>query len=164
MTTHNTNKLRLISEIFVFIFIILLFQTNDLLTQNLYRQPKSITFDAIGKRYFISNNLTGEIVQLDAKDNRSYFKIGLGSCRGLAICGDTLYCVTQTGLVGINLKTETTVMTIEIPGALFLSPQKKEKDHGNVFDRGGVSGGCDPGNSVSGLDDGPEALIFHQQL
>ena len=98
-----------------------IFFSTVLNSQNLLRQPESVTYDTLRNRYLVSNKQNGEIIAIDSLGNQSKFKTGLVSCRGLTVVNDTLYAATDLGVIGMELETSETVMNVSISNMGFLN-------------------------------------------
>ena len=89
--------------------------------QSLLNSPESIVYDALQKRYLVSNATGGGIVQIDSLGTQTVFASGLNSIRGLHIVGNTVWAASVSGVVGFDLTTASRIMTVVIPGSLFLN-------------------------------------------
>lgn len=81
---------------------------------------ESVEWDPTGKRWFVSDNGTS-IVQRDSMANLSYFGTGLDASHGMEVMGNTLFACNGDDIYGYDLTTEMQVMSVNIPGAVFLN-------------------------------------------
>jgi hypothetical protein len=103
------------------------------LAQGLINFPESVTFDSASNRYFISNQGTGDIVQVDSDWNYSVFISDVATSKGLEIAGDTLFVAASTyGLVGYNIDTGERLFHVRFPGQVDLNDIEAD-DAGNLF-------------------------------
>lgn len=106
--------------------------------QNLLDKPESVVFDEQNDRYLVSNCGNGHIIQVLTRDKvgpngeplpfHSPFNTDFSSVRGIYILDDILYAASDSGLVGIDLETGITLMTIEIPESKFLNDVTADSD------------------------------------
>jgi len=113
--------------------------------QTILYQPESVVFDALNKRYLISNYGDGSIVQINSNNEYSYFATGLQRCVGLHIVEDKLYVAcAEHGLKGFNLTygdTPELIMNLTIPGMHFLNDITSDSS-GNLYVTDFFEGGC----------------------
>ncbi|MDH3891888.1 MAG: hypothetical protein OEV49_12465 [candidate division Zixibacteria bacterium] len=87
---------------------------------NLLNEPESVEYDAPRDRYLVSNVGDGNIIQINADGEQSYFNTQLSFTTGLHIIGDTLYASSSygqyAGVVGYDLTGDTMIFYIPIPG------------------------------------------------
>lgn len=136
-------KIRL--HILITSIFILLFDITVSNTQILLNQPESIVFDSLNNRYLVSNYGDGSIVQIDSKNEYSYFATGLQRCVGLHIVDDKLYVAcAEHGLKGFDLSygdTPELIMNLTIPGMHFLNDITSDSS-GNLYVTDFFKGGC----------------------
>lgn len=132
-----------------------------------YKNPESIVYDSVGKRYFISNKAGNSIVQLDTLGQLTNFvTTGLKNPKGLLITGDTLISVNNTSVQGFLLANANQVMNVTISGSawmndvctdgegnLYISDTQTNKIHKIIMKTGEYSTLC----NISG---GPNGLLF----
>jgi len=97
------------------LILILSFFSNELHSQ-FFNNPESAAFDTMNNRYLISNVGTGNIVQIAASGDTSFFNTELTRTLGMEIVNGILFVTDFTGVVGFDLTTDQLVMTIPIPG------------------------------------------------
>ena len=101
--------------------------------QGLISFPESAVFHTASNRYFISNQGSGAIVQVDANWDYSYFSTGLRTPKGLKIIGDTLFVAASTdALVAFDLNTGERILTVQFPGQVDLNDVESDTS-GNVY-------------------------------
>jgi len=84
---------------------------------DLLSAPQKIVIDAPRNRLLVSNDNTGDIVQIDSAGNQTYFLEGGGFIDGMEIVGDTVYGVCSGRKIkAYNLVTKELVMDIPFPG------------------------------------------------
>ncbi|MFN0201382.1 MAG: T9SS type A sorting domain-containing protein [Bacteroidia bacterium] len=81
---------------------------------------ESVEYDAVGNRYFTSDNGTS-IVQRAVDGTISYFGQGLLADYGMEVVGNTLFAISGTKIYGYDLTSATQVAAITISGASFLN-------------------------------------------
>jgi hypothetical protein len=86
--------------------------------QTLLNAPQKIVIDAPRNRLLVSNEGTGDIVEIDSMGIQHPFVPGAGFIDGMEIVGDTVYGVCNDRKIkAYNLETKNLVMNITIPGA-----------------------------------------------
>ena len=101
--------------------------------QSLISFPESAAFDTVSNRYFISNQGSGTIVQVDSNWNYSYFSTGLTTPKGLKILGDTLFVAASTdALLGFDLNTGERIVNVQFPGQVDLNDIEADTA-GNIY-------------------------------
>lgn len=110
---------KLIKKEFVTGLIVLSFIVFTSLTQaqNLLTSPQKIVIDAKRNRLLVSNDGTGNIVEIDSAGKQSYFVQKGGFIDGMEIVGDTVYgvCGSKT-LKGYDLNTKQLVVNVVFSG------------------------------------------------
>ena len=84
--------------------------------QSLLHGPQGVSCDTAGRRFFVTDFLDGNVIQIDSNDVESYFLTGLGSCMYSTIDDDVLYVSSAIGIMGVSLSTGDTLLTVTIPG------------------------------------------------
>ncbi|MEI7726494.1 MAG: FlgD immunoglobulin-like domain containing protein [Bacteroidota bacterium] len=85
--------------------------------QTLLSAPQKIVIDAPRNRLLVSNEGTGDIVEIDSVGIQHPFVPGAGFIDGMEIVGDTVYGVCNGRKIkAYNLVTKNLVMNITIPG------------------------------------------------
>jgi len=98
-----------------------------------YKNPESIVYDAVGKRYFISNKAGNSIVQLDSLNKLTNFvTTGLKNPKGLLIVGDTLISVNNTTVQGFLLSNASQVLNVSISGSIWMNDVTTD-EIGNIY-------------------------------
>ena len=101
--------------------------------QDLISFPESAAFDTASNRYFISNQGSGTIVQIDSNWEYSYFSTGLTTPKGLKIVGDTLFVAAGThAFLAFDLNTGARILTVQFPGQVDLNDVETDTS-GNVY-------------------------------
>lgn len=86
-----------------------------------FDSPESVVFDYDNDRYFVSNKVGGEIIEIDSNGEMSYFNTDQMSVRGLHISDGILYGASSAGVAVMDLETGSTITTVEISGSAFLN-------------------------------------------
>jgi YVTN family beta-propeller protein len=90
--------------------------------------PESVAYDALGKRFLISNVQGQSIVAMSPEGKYSTFcKSGLKAPRGIIIKDTNLYVADATNIQVIDTKTAKITATIPIQGALMLNDLAMDK-------------------------------------
>jgi hypothetical protein len=135
-----------------------------------YNNPESIVYDAVGKRYFISNKGGNSIVQLDSLNQLTNFvTTGLKNPKGLLIVGDTLISVNNTSVQGFLLSDASRVFNVTITGSswmndvatdgkgnLYVSDSETNKIHIVSLKSGEYS-------TLTTISSGPNGLLYDAQ-
>lgn len=91
----------------------------------LLNQPESVVYDAPRNRYLVSNFADGNIVQIDAQMQQTYFDTTLTRIAGLFLEDGMLYVASNlepwVGLVGYDLSTDTRTLFVPIPESTLLN-------------------------------------------
>jgi len=101
----------------VYFFIICLLQPVNASGQNLLSYPESIVFDEVNNRYLLSNQGTGDIVEIDENGNQDYFVRYQYAIQGVEISGNAVYVGCESRVKGYDLTTGTQVMNVLVPEA-----------------------------------------------
>ena len=84
--------------------------------------PESAAYDPVSKRYFLSDQGNGNIVQVDSNGVQSLFNHELAAVKGLVVKGDTLFaCGSTAGLFGFDLHTGERILQVIFPGQVDLN-------------------------------------------
>jgi len=86
-----------------------------------YNYPECAVYDPATERYFISNEGNGDIVQIDADGQATYYNRDLPLSVGMTVYHDTLYVCAAPNVVGFDLSTDELVVTIPVPGSTRLN-------------------------------------------
>jgi len=87
-----------------------------------FKMPESAVFDALAKRYFVSNFGDGNIIQIDSTGGKTYFKKGLSKLLGMLIYENILYVVDNPKTIrGFDITDGSTKLEIQIKEASFLN-------------------------------------------
>ena len=90
--------------------------------QNLIVKPESIVFDKIGKRYFVTCNGNGKIIEIDSLGTKKVFRSGFSNLLGSHLEDSILYVSSNAGVQGFNIFTG------------------EEKFHVKIFGQGQIDG------------------------
>ncbi len=85
--------------------------------QVLVNAPESAAYDPIRRCYLLSDQGNGDIIRVDSLGNIDTIFTTWSISKGLLVRNDTLFVAAgPTGLIGINLETDETIMSVYISG------------------------------------------------
>ena len=94
---------------------------NITFAQNLLNHPESVVYDVQNKRYLISNEGHGKIIQIHNAGTYSVWNEDQASIRGLVIVEDKIFAACNAGVAVFNLETAQKIATIAIAERAFLN-------------------------------------------
>jgi len=85
-------------------------------SQDLIVNPESIVFDKIEKRYLVTCNGNGKIIEIDSLGNKTVFKTGFSNLLGSHLQDSILYVSSNAGIQGFNIYSGDEKFNVNIPG------------------------------------------------
>jgi len=100
--------------------------------QKILKAPESIVYDAAHKRYLLSTNQNGDIIQIDSTGKQEYFVKNKNAVQGLEIVGNVVYVGARSSIRGFDLNTGEMVMNIPVADVSNLNDVTSD-DKGNLY-------------------------------
>jgi flagellar hook assembly protein FlgD len=98
-----------------------------------YSSPESVTYDPIGKAYYVSNTSNSNIVKRTQDGSTSIFKNVGGSIHGITYYNGKVYIANGTRVRGYDLSNANEIMNVQITGATFVNDVAIDSTNGMLY-------------------------------
>ncbi|UCC43745.1 MAG: thrombospondin type 3 repeat-containing protein [Candidatus Zixiibacteriota bacterium] len=78
-------------------------------SQVAYRNPESVTYDPVGKRYFVSCYGSARIVEVDSTGLTSFYRADMDGCMGVHLVDTILFVTCDRVLKAIDIRSNTLI-------------------------------------------------------
>jgi flagellar hook assembly protein FlgD len=98
-----------------------------------YSSPESVTYDPIGKAYYVSNTSSSNIVKRTQDGSTSVFVNVGGSIHGITYYNGKVYVANGTRVRGYDLSNASEIMNVQITGASFVNDVAIDSTNGMLY-------------------------------
>lgn len=98
-----------------------------------YSSPESVTYDPVGKAYYVSNTNSSNIVKRTQDGSTSVFKNVGGSIHGITYYNGKVYVANGTRVRGYDLSNASEVLNVLITGSSFVNDVAIDSTNGMLY-------------------------------
>lgn len=98
-----------------------------------YSSPESVTYDPVGKAYYISNTNSSNIVKRTQDGSTSIFKNVGGSIHGITYYNGKVYVANGTRVRGYDLSNANEILNVLITGSSFVNDVAIDSTNGMLY-------------------------------
>ncbi|HEX2787246.1 MAG TPA: T9SS type A sorting domain-containing protein [Ignavibacteria bacterium] len=98
-----------------------------------YSSPESVTYDPVGKAYYVSNTSSSNIVKRTQDGTTSIFKNVGGSIHGITYYNGKVYVANGTRVRGYDLSNANEILNVQITGATFVNDVAIDSTNGMLY-------------------------------
>lgn len=113
------------------LFLLSLIFTSSSFAQ--YSSPESVTYDPIGKAYYVSNTSSSNIVKRTQDGTTSVFKNVGGSIHGITYYDGKVFVANGNRVRGYDLSNASEILNVQIIGATFVNDVAVDSTNGMLY-------------------------------
>lgn len=120
-------------KLYSLLFLIVLSLVSTCSSFAQYSSPESVTYDPVGKAYYVSNTSSSNIVKRTQDGTTSIFVNVGGSIHGITYYNGKVYVANGTRVRGYDLSNANEIMNVQITGATFVNDVAIDSTNGMLY-------------------------------